>query len=123
VLFRPGAAVLRPESRDTLEQIVAVLQTLPGYLFRIEGHTDDVPISGGGRDRWPTNWELSAARAAAVVRYLQERRIPPEQLVASGYAFYRPLAPNDTPEGRAQNRRVEITVLPLPPAEHRPVQR
>jgi chemotaxis protein MotB len=82
----------------------------------VEAHTDHGPMGGGTRNYWPTNWELSVARAAAVVRYLQEHGVAPEQLTASGYAFYHPVAPNDTPLGRAQNRRIEITVL-LPEAE------
>ena len=122
-LFRPGTVALRPESRDILEQIVAVLHTVPDYLFRVDGHTDDVPMTGAARERFPSNWELSAVRAVALVRFFQERNIPAERLVASGHAFHRPLAPNTTPEGRAQNRRIEISLVPPPVPEDRPAQR
>ncbi len=122
-LFRPGTVALRPESRDLLEQMVAVLHTVPDYLFRVEGHTDDVPMTGAARERFPSHWELSAVRAVALVRFFQERNIPAERLVASGHAFHRPLAPNTTPEGRAQNRRIEISLVPPPVPEDRPAQR
>ena len=116
-LFRPGRVSLRAESRKVLDKIATALQAFPGYHVQVEGHTDNVPMGGKARDRWPTNWELSAARAATVVRYLQEQGIAPDQLTASGSAFYHPMASNDTPEGRAQNRRIELTVL-LPAASH-----
>ena len=122
-LFRPGTGALRPESRDILEQIVAVLHTVPDYLFRVDGHTDDVPMTGAARERFPSNWELSAVRAVALVRFFQERNLPAERLVASGHAFHRPVAPNTTPEGRAQNRRIEISLIPPPVLEDRPAQR
>ena len=72
-LFRSGQVTLRPESRQILDQIVAVLQTSPGQHVNVEGHTDNIPIRGRSLARWPTNWELSAARATAVVRYLQQQ--------------------------------------------------
>jgi chemotaxis protein MotB len=115
-LFRPGRVSLRTESRKVLDKIATTLQAFPDYHIQVEGHTDNVPMGRKTRDYWPTNWELSTARATAVVRYLQEHGIAPEQLTASGYAFYHPVAPNDTPVGRAQNRRIEITVL-LPEAK------
>jgi chemotaxis protein MotB len=112
-LFGAGAVSLRPESRRTLDKIATALQGIPDYVFRIEGHTDDIPVGGAVRERWPTNWELSAARAALVVRYLQEKGLSPERLAIGGYAFYRPVAANDTPEGRGLNRRIEIILLPM----------
>jgi chemotaxis protein MotB len=114
-LFRPGEISLRPESRTTLDKIAAVLQGIPDYVIRVEGHTDNIPVTGATRERWPSNWELSAVRAASVVRYLQEKGLSPEQLALGGYAFYRPVTSNDTPEGRTLNRRIEITLLPLTP--------
>jgi chemotaxis protein MotB len=116
-LFRPGTVALRPESRDILEQIAAVLHTFPDYLCRVEGHTDNAPMTGAARERFPSTWEFSAVRAVTLGRFFQERKIPAERLVASGHAFYRPLAPNTTPEGRAQNRRIEISLVPLPVPE------
>jgi chemotaxis protein MotB len=112
-LFGPGAASLRPESRNTLDKIAAALQGISDHIIRVEGHTDSTPVGGPTRERWSSNWELSAARAASVVRYLQEKELPPERLAIGGYAFYRPVATNDTPEGRALNRRIEITLLPM----------
>jgi chemotaxis protein MotB len=73
----------------------------------VEGHTDDVPIKSAA---FPSNWELSAARAIAVVRFLQDQGVDPAKLAAAGYGEYQPIAGNDTPEGRAQNRRIEITL-------------
>ena len=114
-LFRPGEISLRPESRTTLDKIAAVLQGIPDYVMRVEGHTDNIPVTGATRERWPSNWELSAVRAASVVRYLQDKGLSPEQLALGGYAFYRPVTSNETPEGRALNRRIEITLLPPTP--------
>jgi chemotaxis protein MotB len=75
----------------------------------VEGHTDNIPLSAALKKRFPSNWELSTARAAAVVRIFQEQAgIAPERLSATGYSFYRPVAPNSTEEGRHQNRRIEI---------------
>jgi len=117
-LFRPGTVALRPESRDILEQIAAVLHTFPDYLCRVDGHTDNAPMTGAARERFPSHWEFSAVRAVTLGRFFQERTIPAERLVVSGHAFYRPLAPNTTPEGRAQNRRIEISLVPLPVPEN-----
>jgi chemotaxis protein MotB len=122
-LFRPGTVALRPDSRDLLEQIAGVLHTFPDYLYRVEGHTDNAPMTGAVRERFPSPWEFSAVRAVTLVRFFQERNIPAERLVASGHAFHHPLAPNTTPEGRAQNRRIEISLVPLPVPEDRPAQR
>src|SRR5882762_3625059 len=79
--------------------------------IRIVGHTDNVPISKAAQKVFPSNWELSVARATTVVRYLQEVGIPPERMIASGRAEYQPVAENDTPEGRKKNRRIEITLI------------
>jgi chemotaxis protein MotB len=77
----------------------------------VVGHTDNVPITGGLQKVFASNWELSAARATTVVRFLQEAGIAPERLIATGRAEYAPVAPNDTPEGRQKNRRIEITLI------------
>ncbi len=79
----------------------------------MEGHTDNVPIGPAIIDKFPTNWELSTARATTVVRYLQERGVNPGYLSAEGYSEYRPVAPNDTEEGKSKNRRIEIVLIPL----------
>jgi chemotaxis protein MotB len=77
----------------------------------VVGHTDNVPIAKAWREVFPSNWELSAARATTVVRFLQEAGIEPERLIATGRAQYAPVAPNDDPEGRQKNRRIEITLI------------
>src|SRR5919199_5702682 len=107
VLFDIGDADLLPEGREVLDHLAPALARLPNYIS-IEGHTDNTPISG----RYPSNWELSTARATTVLRELIERHgLPAERLQAAGYADQRPVAGNDTVEGRAANRRVEIVVL------------
>jgi chemotaxis protein MotB len=107
VLFEPGQADLRSEGREVVDKLAAAIGRLPNKLT-VEGHTDNVPISG----RYASNWELSTARATTVLRELIERHgISPARLSAAGYADERPLATNDTAEGRAANRRVELVVL------------
>jgi chemotaxis protein MotB len=114
VLFAPGSAELRPEGMIVVDTVADALASLPNRIA-VEGHTDDVPISTG---RFPSNWELSTARAGAVLRYLVDRHgIPQSRLEAGGYADQRPLESNATPEGRARNRRVDIAVLSLVPEE------
>jgi chemotaxis protein MotB len=80
--------------------------------IRIEGHTDAIPISGSLAQRYPTNWELSAARAINVARYLQKEAINPALLSAAGFGEFKPVADNATVEGRAKNRRIEIVLVP-----------
>lgn len=107
VLFDPGSDELRPAGREVLDAMGGALAKLPN-LITIEGHTDDRPISSG---RFPTNWELSTARATSVLRYLMSTHgLSPGKLAASGYADQRPIAPNDTDANRAENRRVEVLV-------------
>jgi len=108
VLFDLGSADLRPEGRAILDGMSGALAQLPNDIS-IEGHTDDLPISGGP---FPSNWELSTARATTVLRYLVDaHHLPPNRLSAAGYADQRPLVPNDSPEHRSANRRVEVVVL------------
>src|SRR5438105_7437225 len=103
VLFDPGQADLRPEGRDIVDKLAGAIGPLPNKLS-VEGHTDNTPISG----RYPSNWELSTARATTVLPDLIERHgIDPARLQAAGYADERPVASNDTPEGRSANRPVE----------------
>lgn len=108
ILFSSGSARVGKEGQEALAAVAGVLAGVEGKVIRVEGHTDDVP-SGGA---FPTNWELSTARALAVVRFLQSKGIDPSRLAAAGYGEYRPIAPNDTPEGRSQNRRIEILLAP-----------
>lgn len=108
VLFDTGSAVIKQESRELLRLIAMELSHLPNF-FRVEGHTDNVPIHN---DRYPSNWELSTARAVSVVRFMIDiGRIPPERFSAVGYGEYRPIASNDDPAGRARNRRVDLVIL------------
>ncbi len=107
--FNSGSATPRPESLPTLRQIAASLGHIP-YDLRIEGHTDIVPIHNAEFD---SNWELSSARATRIARiFLDLNAMPPDRLSAAGYAEYHPVATNDTAEGRAENRRVDLVVLP-----------
>ncbi|NOZ74587.1 MAG: flagellar motor protein MotB [FCB group bacterium] len=104
ILFPPGDADFVSAGEDIMAKISELLKQFP-YHIKIEGHTDNVPIH---TDEYPSNWELSANRASKIVRYLIEHGIDPTQLSCEGFAEYRPVASNDTPEGRAKNRRVEI---------------
>lgn len=124
VLFDLGKADLRPEARAVLDTMAGVLKPLPNPI-RVEGHTDDLPIR---TDRFPSNWELSTARATAVVRYLIEQRgFGPQRLSAAGYGEHRPLVPNTSAANRQRNRRVDLVILRLdslteqaPPASRQP---
>jgi len=107
VLFDLGSAELRPVGAQVLGVVAATVARMPNRVL-VEGHTDNRPISG----RYPSNWELSTARASAVVRYLSTRhRIRPARLSAAGYADQHPAAPNDTEQNRQRNRRVEIVLV------------
>jgi chemotaxis protein MotB len=106
--FDSGSSTLRASALPALDRIAAILSVRTCRL-RIEGHTDNVPIHTA---QWATNWELSTARSTELVRLLITRyRFAPERLSAAGYAEYHPIAPNETPQGRAQNRRVDIVIL------------
>jgi chemotaxis protein MotB len=107
--FDSGSAIPKPETLPTLRQIAVSLGRTP-YDVRIEGHTDNIPIHTAEFD---SNWELSSARATRIARlFLDLKAIPPERISAAGYAEFHPVAGNDTAEGRAQNRRVDLVVLP-----------
>ena len=107
--FESGSAVPKPEALPTLRQIAGKLGPT-AYDLRIEGHTDNVPIHTVEFD---SNWELSAARATHIARlFLDMKAIPADRLSAAGYAEFHPVATNDTPEGRAENRRVDLVVMP-----------
>ncbi len=111
VLFDSGKAVIRQEATPILDKVARVLkEDLAAQPVGIEGHTDNEPIRRSG---WKDNWELSLARARAVVSYLVEQQgVDPRQVAATGYGEYRPIAPNDTADGRRANRRVEVVVWP-----------
>ena len=114
VLFEPGSADLSPEGKSqiagvvaTLQEVAAVIPPEINWIIRVDGHTDDVPLSGQGQ--FKDNWELSQARALAVVRFMQsDLGFPPSRLAATGFGEYQPVATGETPEARAQNRRIEL---------------
>ena len=112
VLFDSGEADLKPAGAAVLRKVAAVLAAHPSLKVHVIGHTDNVPIRAAARNRFPSNWELSTARATAAVRFLTEAAgVDPRRLGAVGYGEFRPVADNATPEGRARNRRIAITIL------------
>jgi len=111
VLFDSGKAEVKPNGLIVLQKVIDILKSIKDKAIRIEGHTDNVPIMGALARKYPTNWELSAARAINVARYLQQQGIDPALLAAVGYGEYKPVAANDTDEGRAKNRRIEIVLV------------
>jgi len=113
LLFAPGQAALTPAGQRVIDELLPVLNQAMGHTIVVEGHTDNVPIATA---RFPSNWELAAGRAGAVVRHLETRGVNPMRLRATGVADTKPLADNATAQGRAQNRRVEI-VLEAPPVQ------
>jgi chemotaxis protein MotB len=113
ILFDFGKETITPEGREVLEKVGGILKDVQDKRIRVIGHTDDVPILPEYRYRFPSNWELSAARASAVVRHFErETGLDPRNLEAVGRSFYHPVASNETADGRSQNRRVEITIAP-----------
>ena len=113
ILFDSGEAVVKPAGVEVLRRIGAVLKKTENRSIEVQGHTDNVPIAGALAKKFPTNWELSAARATNVARLLQdEAKIDPKRLTATAFSEFAPRAPNDTPEGRRKNRRIEILLGP-----------
>ena len=111
VLFDSGKADVKPEGLAILSKMVETLKNVRDKAIRIEGHTDVVQIMGGLTRIFPTNWELSAARAINVTKFLQQQGIDPRNLSAAAFAEHKPVADNSTKEGRARNRRIEITLI------------
>jgi chemotaxis protein MotB len=111
LLFDSGKSKIRTEAYPLLDKVSAILRdNMAQFNVGIEGHTDNVPIKHSG---WKSNWELSTSRALSVLHYLvKDQGISPERLSAIGYGEYRPVASNDSRDGRKQNRRVEIVILP-----------
>lgn len=112
ILFDSGQTEIRPEGLGVLKRVVEILMTVTDKVIRVEGHTDSIPIGGALAKRYPTNWELSAARALNVTRFLEKEGIDPTLLSAVAFGEHQPIAENDTPEGRARNRRIAIILLP-----------
>ena len=108
MLFDPGSAIIKPQAKITLDKIAKTLEKFRNPIL-IEGHTDSMPIQN---ERFPSNWELSTARATNIIKYLTKvHSFPPGRLSAVGYGEYMPIEKNTTPQGRAKNRRVDIIVL------------
>jgi len=108
VLFDSGQAVVKSSAANAMGAVASILRAT-GSQAVVEGHTDSLPIS---TERYASNWELSASRATSVlVRLISEYNVPPDSVYAAGYAEFRPIASNATPEGRARNRRVDIVLL------------
>ena len=115
--FVSGSAALRPSSKDAIDRLAAVLKSRTEAL-RIEGHTDNVPIHN---EHFESNWELSTARASDLIKvFIVRYGLEPERLSASGYAEFHPVASNDSADGRARNRRVDIVILNPTPQEFLP---
>jgi len=112
ILFDSGKADIKPQGRQVLQKVAEVIGQVEDKAIRVEGHTDNVKISAALARAFPSNWELSAARAINVARYLQRLGVDPALLSAAAYGEHRPVSENETPEGRAKNRRIEIVLVP-----------
>ncbi len=109
VLFASGSATLSKDGKAAIAEVAQLLASIPNRKFQIEGHTDNVPISTA---QYPSNWELAAARAITVLKTMIDAGMPTDRISAASFGESKPAAPNDTPEGRAQNRRIEIIIVP-----------
>jgi chemotaxis protein MotB len=118
ILFDPGKTELKPEGKEALTQVTAILKGLASRNFQVAGHTDNAPIKS---KRFRSNWELSTQRAVEVVNFMIDSGMEPKRVSAAGYSDQSPVAANDTPENKAKNRRIEITLVPnlddLPPID------
>jgi len=112
VLFATGSATLKDSGKEVLSQLVDELEELP-YQILVFGNTDNVPVGAHLAERYPNNWYLAAARAASVVSYMEQQGIPSVQLVPVSWGETHPIVSNDTPEGRAENRRIEVRLRPV----------
>ena len=113
ILFDSGQADIKPAGLKVLKRVGDILKDVEDKEIRVEGHSDNIPISARLQEKFPSNWELSTARATNVVHFLQDEiKIPGELLSACGYSQYAPVADNDSPKGRALNRRIQIVLVP-----------
>ena len=113
ILFDSGQAAVSNRGMEVLARVAQVLASVEDRQIQVSGHTDDSPITERLQATYPTNWELSTARAVNVVRFLSEHgSVPAKRLAATGYGPYQPVASNATPQGRARNRRIEILLMP-----------
>jgi flagellar motor protein MotB len=109
VLFDEGKTDLKPDGKQALTEIAQTLKTVGGRSFQVAGHTDNLPIKSR---EFPSNWELSTARAVVVVKFLSQAGVNPAVLSAAGYGEFDPMAPNNDPPNRSKNRRIEISLVP-----------
>jgi chemotaxis protein MotB len=109
ILFDPGKDDLKKEGKAALAEVTKILVAIPNRAFQVAGHTDNIPIKS---KKFKSNWELSTARALNVVRFMTENGMKPERISAAGYGEFDPVGDNTTEEGRQQNRRIEITLMP-----------
>ena len=112
VLFDTGSADVKPAGKQALGEVAATLRSVGSKRFQVAGHTDNQPITTDKKKQFPTNWELSTARAIAVVKLLVSEGVDPTTVSAAGYGPYDPVVSNGTPDGQAKNRRIEITLVP-----------
>jgi len=114
LLYKSGSAELHPKGRAALDKVAHQLARMvaDGNQLDVIGNTDNVPVGRELAERYPTNWELAGARAAIVVRYLHDKGVDPTQLEAVSLAQYHPVASNDSPAGRAENRRTDLLLRP-----------
>ncbi len=112
VLFATGEADLKPDGKQAIGEIAAALKGVGLKRFQVAGHTDSEPITTATKDKFPSNWELSSARAIAVVKLLVSDGVAPAVLSAAGYGPYDPVATNASADGQSKNRRIEITLVP-----------
>lgn len=109
ILFGSGSASLSKDGKAAIAEVAQVLATIPNRMFQVEGHTDNVPINSA---QYPSNWELAAARAITVLKTMVESGLLADRVSAASFGDTRPVAPNDTKESKAQNRRIEIIIVP-----------
>jgi chemotaxis protein MotB len=112
VLFASGTATLSPQGEEMIVDLVKEIAPQP-YQIAVLGFSDDIPVGEHLVERYPSNWELSGARATSVVRIMEREGLPPAQLMGIAKGETEPVAPNDTPEGRAENRRIDIRIRPI----------
>ena len=114
ILFNSGSVQINPRGQELLLEFAESFRENGSQNIVIEGHTDDISLGAALKRRFPSNWELSTARAAAVARFFQEKAgLEPTRLAATGYSYFHPVALNDSEEGRSQNRRIEIILVPI----------
>jgi chemotaxis protein MotB len=113
VLYPSGSATLSGKGKATLDKLVPTLQSATDQRIEVEGYTDDVPIGKHLKKKYKTNWELSAARAASVVEYLQKKGVDPSRMTAAGHGQFQPVNPNATDVDKAENRRIDVDLVPV----------